>query len=249
MSQKARMERADALFPTVMYTGTTSVFDEFSPEESGKGSGIAQVDGAVWATSDPEVASYFALFPLQDPYKYLIALVRKANLGEWYNSRATAEQLTIDNPKLKEAMGTFADTLAKHKISEKNWIGKLLSEKPLRTAVLEDAERIADTFATITGTRVSITPVVMPLRINDADFIAKDFEGSSIEEITNLNDDYVRDMRMEAERKESGGITLHNVADGIDKHSTIMAIKNYARIRSIHAAFDPDRKDEAGLMY
>jgi hypothetical protein len=42
-----------------MYTGTTSVFDEFSEKESGKGSGIAQVDGAVWATSDPEVASYF----------------------------------------------------------------------------------------------------------------------------------------------------------------------------------------------
>lgn len=250
MRREAIRRRANELFPRTMYTGTLSVFDEFSSLESGKGSGRAEIRGAVWVTDKPEVASWFALYPLRSPKTYLMALIRKANMvNEPYGDiKALGLKLVNDHPELQQAMARFEKTLIEHGISERSLIGKWLSEKGLRSKVLEDAEAIAKAFATITGTYYPITPSVIPLRINDRGFVAKDFDGRQIEEVSGKDDNIVDDLAQEAARTKAGGIVLENIIDGSGTPSTVMAVLDYARLRSAHAAFDPDLKDTPGLM-
>ena len=244
---EALRERAERLFPVLMYKGVIGPFDEFDLSNSQSATGTSFGEGQTYLTSDPAVAEWFALFPLRSPAALFTTLARMASLSIPVGQTSSfIASFLNEHPALAQTMGDFSEVLRKHELSERTLIGKWVQERKLRNEVLEAAERVASAFSVATGHTLEIRPSVMPLRVDDEGFLDRNGNGQPME--GSFNRDTMMDALEQARSKGKGGVTMHNVTDGSEKPSVVMAVIDTSRLRSTHAVFDPDDKGLSGLM-
>lgn len=225
-------------FPKRMYHGTTSDFDDFSLEHPNEGSGRNTFRDAVWVTSNPEVASFYAMMPFLEGNNYLRTLIGKADL-ESHGLPAEKKVGThierfmkhaLTDPRIRVAQEAFAAVLATHAKAKTDFFQRIIVEPKLRNEVLEAGERLADVFNEVYGTNAHIRPRVIPVRVNDRGFHTKLMNGAPMEY---LGWEQLEGVRADASHKnEDAGITFVNVRDGAKPPSNVMAIFDLTRIRS-----------------
>lgn len=222
-------------FPTRMYHGTTSAIDEFRAENMIGGVGRKVFQGnALWLSSDPKVAEWAAMFPFRNAGLYLLTLVKKSGIAksEKESEKMAQELLTI--PSIATAYNNLDALVEKYDAVKETSFARFIKEPKLRNEILEMAEKLADAFNKEMGTGVEIRPNIIPVQVNDSEFLLQNANNMPI---TMNNWDMMEGLEADMNQHKKGGITFRNVREGRlgskenEIISNVMAVFDMSKVR------------------